>query len=172
MIIDEDEAKKRLNSPLNLINQLKSRSINSSRPSAAMSLFGIGRAKEQKELEPSSPTPEITSPGTAISPTIPIATKPTLDQILENNDSQIKLGLAHDNALALLNKSVELLASKLDDIKADKLPATISAASKVVESIRKERTEALKSGINKEVHYHFYTPQQRDISEFEVIEVQ
>ncbi len=94
-----------------------------------------------------------------------------LDSILENHDSQIKLGLAHDRALDLLNRSVEMLSTKLDDIKADKLPQVVSAASKTVESIRRERSEASKNKGDHDVHYHFYTPEQRRVDSYEVIDV-
>lgn len=98
--------------------------------------------------------------------------QPSVEELIKNSEDQIKLGLAHDNALSLLNKSVEALSAKLDDVKADRLPSVIAAANKVVESIRGERREATKNeNTEKEVHYHFYTPIQRKIEEFEVIEV-
>ena len=64
-----------------------------------------------------------------------------------------------------------MLALKLDEVKADKLPSVITAASKVVESIRRERMELNKSSKGKDVHYHFYNTEQRKISDYEVIEV-
>jgi hypothetical protein len=94
-----------------------------------------------------------------------------LDNILDNTESKIRLGLAHDNALDLLNRSVEMLSAKLDDVRADRLPTVIAAASKTVESIRKERLEASKNEKDQEVHFHFYTPTQKPMSEFEVIDV-
>ena len=94
-----------------------------------------------------------------------------LDEILTDSDSQIKLGLAHDKALDLLTRSVDALASKPDDVKADKLPSTILAASKVVDAIRRERSESVKNNRDRDVHYHFYTPQQKKIADFEVIDV-
>ena len=94
-----------------------------------------------------------------------------LDDILGNSESQIKLGLAHDRALDLLNRSVEMLATKLDDVSPAKLPAVISAASKTVESIRKERSEASKNNKDQSVHFHFYTPEQRKMSDYEIIDV-
>lgn len=163
MIINDSDALVRLNSPLNLINQL--RKTTSSKKNDAMSLFIPPKKEEisfnpfqeresgRKELEKNDERSE------------------TLDNILRDNESQIKLGLAHDNALKLLNDSVSLLSSKLDDVKADKLPSVISAASKTVESIRKERSEANKNNKDREVHYHFYTPQQNKISDYEIIEV-
>lgn len=188
MIIKDSDAEKRLNSPMNLINKLTS----SGSRKAAMSLFGMDRNTqriEKKKKEELLPKIEKTQEQLqeeirvsfnpfekkieelVISQAIPTTPPIVLDQIIENNDSQIKLGLAHDKALDLLNKSVELLAMKLDGVKADKLPATITAASKVVESIRRERNELNKNTKDREVHYHFYTPEQKRISEYEVIEV-
>lgn len=92
--------------------------------------------------------------------------------LLDNSDTQIKLGLAHDNALKLLNESVETLTLKLPNVRADKLPAVITAASKVVESIRKERNEVNKNSKDRDVHFHFYTPTQKKISDYDVIEVE
>ncbi len=194
MIIKDKDAIERLNSPINLINRLRQ----SKTPrSGAMSLFGIGKKEvssaellsgsaitgethpventhiafnpfKTKEEFPQSQTSPETSTTTAL---IPSQTPTTLDNILEDHENQIKLGLAHDRALELLNDSVAMLATKLDDIKADKLPSVISAASKTVESIRKERRENRANDKEREVHYHFYTPQQKKIEQYEIIDV-
>ena len=79
---------------------------------------------------------------------------------------------AHDNALSVLTDAVSELKLRLGEVKADKLPSVITATSKVVESIRRERNEAAKSGKDREVHYHFYVPQQKKLENFEVIDVQ
>lgn len=165
MIISDDAALKRLNSPMNLINKLKNAAT---RVPHAMQLFTGPPASSafnpfariEKSLLPKKPveTPE------------PEAT--TLDTILANSESQIRLGLAHDKALDLLVRSTDMLSLKLEDVSASKLPAVIAAASKTVESIRRERNEASKNNKDREVHYHFYTPEQRSVSEYEVIEVQ
>jgi len=180
MIINNSDVIKRLESPLNLINRLKS----SSSRSDAMNLFGVNRSSSPK-IEAQKPlASEAVKPSfnpfenkvTAIEVSKPQSVttekdEPTIDNIINNHDAQIKLGLAHDNALELLNNSVAMLSTKLDDVKADKLPAVISAASKTVESIRRERNEVSKSGKDREVHYHFYTPQQKSISDYKIIDV-
>lgn len=182
MLIEDEAALQRLNSPMNLINRLRRESGNGNKRKSAMSLFGVGRQEEkiEKEVKTSfnpfqdkSSQPQSPSPSALIPQTLPqsSSSQTTLDNILENHDSQIKLGLAHDNALALLNDSVKALSNKLDEVRADRLPAVISAASKTVESIRKERAEANKNNKDREVHYHFYTPEQKSISEYEVIDV-
>jgi hypothetical protein len=155
MIINNDEAAKRLNSPLNLINRLRETKSNA-KAKAAMAIFIPPKAEAAK---------------LRIEPKLNDET-PILDSILENSEAQINLGLAHDSALKLLTNSISSLATKLDDVKPDKLPAAIMAASKVVESIRRERNEALKNNKDREVHYHFYTPEQKVLTDYEVIEVQ
>ena len=163
MIISNKEAANRLDSPLNLINRLKN-VTNLSKRNDAMQLFtGPRQGSQQFNPFEKPQTPPVE---------VPEKEEPSLDTILENSESQIKLGLSHDRSLDLLVRSVDLLATKLDDVKADRLPSVITAASKVVESIRRERSEASKNNKDREVHYHFYTPEQKKVSDFEVIEVQ
>lgn len=187
MIVNDNDAKARLASPGNLINRLHS-ADNKSSKNSAMSLFGIGRKKEvtsDNGLSVSSAIASISeerkdteikisfnpfqpqAPSAIITP----SESPALDEILEDHEAKIKLGLAHDRSIDLLNRSVEMLSAKLDDIKADKLPAVIAAASKTIDNIRRERNEQTKNGKDKEVHYHFYTPQQNKITDYEVIDV-
>lgn len=190
MIVNDKDAATRLNSPMNLINKLKN--PKSDRKSA-MGLFGIGRQTTEKsvEVEVIKNKVEIIKPNEEIiisfnpfqakeksSSLVPIKSpsqvpqEEKLDNILEDHEAKIKLGLAHDKAIELLNRSVDMLTTKLDDIKADKLPSVISAASKTVESIRRERNESNKNNkADKEVHYHFYTPEQKNVSDYKIIDV-
>lgn len=172
MIINDEAAAKRLNSPLNLINRLAA--AKHSNRNSAMSLFippSSSEKSKNKEVKIFNPFESKTEVPLAILPIPSIETSTTLDTILENNESQIKLGLAHDKALELLHRSVDMLATKLDDVKAEKLPAVVTAARSVIEGIRKERNEATKNSKDREVHYHFYTPSQREIKDYEVIDV-
>lgn len=168
MIVKDSDALARINSPMNLINRM-SQMTNPVRKSA-MSLF----------IRPELSQPLVLPAPTAFNPLTLDKQEETLivtdnqlrlDDISDDHDSKIKLGLAHDKALQLLTDSVSALALKLDDVKADKLPSVIAAASKTVESIRRERNEASKNSKDREVHYHFYTPQQKKITDYEVIEV-
>jgi len=175
MIINDKDAAARLNSPMNLINKL--RNSNGNKKNSAMSLFipppsSIKTFNPFIEKEVSSAICDSSTASVNVGVTHPTEnTSPVLNDILENHESQIKLGLAHDKALDLLNRSVEALSNKLDDVRADKLPSVISAASKTVESIRRERSEAAKNGKDREVHYHFYTPEQKKVADYEVIDV-
>lgn len=178
MIINDSDAIARLNSPMNLINKL---AASKSNRKSAMSLFiPPAPVSPIKTMEP-IPAPAGLAPPVSISQ--PQASSPpqaseaslslslSLDNIINNNESQIKLSLAHDHALELLNTSISALALKLDDVRADKLPQVIAAASKTVESIRRERSESARSAKDREVHYHFYTPQQKSVSDYEIIDV-
>lgn len=186
MIVNDNDAVKRLNSPMNLINRLKDTTSSKSRNSA-MSLFGVGRKPEEvkqetKQVE-STEQKEVLSisfnpfkakeilPSSETTPQEPSSPTPVLENILENHETQIKLGLAHDATLNLLNKSVELLTTKLDDIKADRLPLVVRAAGQVVTDIRKQQIANKETQKEKEVHYHFYTPQQKSVKDYEVIDV-
>lgn len=197
MIISDNEAVARLTSPGNLINKIKSAGSRNS----AMNLFGINRNNvnsnplasqeikaastavildeketiEQEEIKPFfNPFNDkrdflvLTKQEDKLPST---EQNPSVSNLLADSETQIKLGLAHDTALSLLTDSVAMMKIKLDDIKPDKLPAVISAASKVVEGIRRERNEASKNSKGQDVHYHFYTPVSKKISDFEVIEV-
>jgi hypothetical protein len=166
MIIDEISAIKRLESPLNLINRLRQAT---NHKNDAMELF-TGPIQKNKITNPFER--KVQEPLAAPAAEFPEREETTLDTILKDSDSQIKLGLAHDKSLTLLSKAVDLLSAKLDDVSASKLPAAITAASKVVESIRKERFEASRINKDREVHYHFYTPERKKLADFEVIEVQ
>lgn len=174
MILNDKEAATRLDSPMNLINRLKNGlgKDDKSRKNA-MSLFIRSKNEDVKDVKdiipfqrPSEIIPQKTSDA------VPGTKEPVLNDILEDPESQVKLGLAHNTALELLHNSLNALSAKLDDVKADRLPSVIAAASKTVESIRRERAEAFKQGKEREVHYHFYTPQQKSISDYKVIDVE
>lgn len=154
---------------MNLINQLRS---SGSQRKSAMSLFGLHKTNDRVEKIEKTFNPFTESPQPLLAIIPQTEQHPErLDSILENSESQIKLGLAHDRALDLLNRAVDSLAEKLDDVRADRLPSVISAASKTVESIRKERIAAHASGSEREVHFHFYTPEQKKIEQYEIIDV-
>lgn len=168
MLINNKSAEERLNSPMNLINHLKD---SSSPRKNAMSLFIRPASPKKEEAEIKSIPLTIPSFNPFENKISTADAPPVIENLIPNSEEQVKLGLAHDNALKLLNDSVALLAAKLDDVKVDKLPAVIAASSKVVESIRRDRNESAKNGTNKEVHYHFYTPTQKTIADYKVIDV-
>jgi hypothetical protein len=197
MIISTDSADKRLKSSNNLMNRLSElRSVKKS--SHAMDIFtnksnkavptasSIQASQESPEanVEPFARQQDAKSfapfeePTTKKNPTVEglaLAVReqiPRLEDLVSNSTEQVKLGLAHDTALRILQESMEHLHTRLQDVKADKLTQVISVTSKVVEGIRRERIEVKKNqGVDKEVHYHFYTPEQKKIEDYEVIDV-
>lgn len=195
MLIKEKDAIERLASPLNLMNRLRANSSSSQKRNSAMNLFVPQKGEQREEVKESKESRESTSliptpkffdnpfdkAGVESSESTKTAeseessnnqTTPAVENLIENADAQIKLAQAHDLGLETLINAVQVLGTKLDDIKPEKLPSVIAATSKVVESIRKERNEANKSkNGNREVHLHFYTPVQKQESEYEVIEV-
>jgi len=164
MLLSDLEVNKRLNSPFNLINKLNENN-GANRVSAAMSLFGIGKPHSSKNENEQNTQKTETPPHKD-----DLSKVATLDNLIENHESQIKLASVHNKSLDLLTKSLDILSAKVDDIKADKLSAVVATASRVVEGIRKERAEASKNGQGREVHYHFYTPTQSKIEDYEIID--
>jgi hypothetical protein len=180
MLINEKAANARLTSPMNLMNRLNSLS---NPRKTAMSLFIPPKVdvsvvkqqvKEDKILFNPFENKNIALPTQvpASTPSISAPAEPTIDNLIENHDAQVKLGLAHDKALTILNDAMSELSIRLSEVKAEKLPAVITSVSKVVEGIRRERIESKKNDKDKEVHYHFYTPQQKKVSDYEIIDVQ
>lgn len=152
MLIPENEAIKRLTSPDNLLNRLREIS---SKPAMIPSL-PLNQQREPVKVV-------VTEPLNGIAPTI--------DDLVHDADEQIHLSTAHDNAIRVLNGAIRELAIRIPEVKADKLPAVITATSKVVESIRKERNELQKNRKDQSIHFHFYTPQQKALTDYEVIDV-
>jgi hypothetical protein len=176
MLVNDSEAIARLESPLNLMNRL--RSINSSR-NKAMGLFGIGNGKSSEVLPADKRISSFSNPFhresssqvASVTITQDIPNNPEVEQIVNNSEDQIKLALAHDKALKVLDRAIDTLESKIDDIKPEKLASVITATSKVVEGIRKERLEMVKNAGNRSVKITFYTPTPKVLSDYNVVEV-
>lgn len=192
MLINDEEMNKRLNNPLNLLNRMKSGL--SSNKQAAMNLFVPSSEKKEKKEEstPASvvvqtekdrvevafvnPFPKVQEthlvPSSKVTTPLPVDS-PSSDEILDDGDAKIKLALAHDSALDLLTDSISSLKKRVNDgeIKASSLPSVIKSASSVISDIRKERLEREKGNRDIEVHHHFYCPEQKKITEYEVIDV-
>lgn len=179
MLINKDDAEKRLNNPLNLMNRLSTLSRDSKKNSA-MSLFipSIKSPEKQKDSALVSEDKPAFNPFDKPAVIIPEIVQndkadpsPSSGELIDDIDTKIALQTAHDNSIKLVNNAINMLAIKLDSVKADKLPSVIAGASKVVESIRKERAERDKNGKNQDVHLHFYCPEPRSIESYEVVEV-
>jgi len=163
MLIDNSEAEKRLNNPLNLMNRLR---VGISPPKRqALALFTGGADRQETKVEVVIPESKVTTP----LPSVEFDSGSVND-----SDAKIKLAVAHDSALDLLTSSIGVLRKKLgnDEIRVSAIPGIITSASKVISDIRKERLERDKVKGDQNVHYHFYCPNQRKIDEYEVIEVE
>ena len=179
MLVSDKEALERLGSPLNLMNRLSS----ARNKTNSMSVFGINNNHNNKIVRESTPAfnpfqRQVSLENTALIPapsSSPISSpepkQPNLDDLVNNSNSQIKLGLAHDTALEVLVDAVKMMKMKLDDIKPDKLPSVISATGKVVDQIQRQRIDANKGRDSREVHFHFYTPTQKTMEDYNVIDV-
>lgn len=165
MLIKEDEVSKRLNNPLNLINQMKG-GLNKKDKNNAMSLF-IRPASliisEEKQKEKAGDFLNINS--TTADNQI------NSSELIPDSEAKMKLALAHDKALKVMTDAIDAAGLKLDDIRADRLPGVIVAMSKVVGNIRAERIERDKVNKGNDVHLHFYCPEQKKIDSYEVIDV-
>lgn len=176
MLIKEEELNKRLNNPLNLINRMRN-GMNPQRNSA-MSLF-IKPTEEKSSVDIVRVPPvfnPFSNPATADSSALVPSDSESIDtpsseSIVKDMDDKVKLALAHDNALELLNSTLSQMKTKLPEMKASALSSVANSAAKVVESIRKERLAHAAANKDQDVHYHFYCPTQRKIEEYTVIEV-
>jgi len=181
MLIQEEEVLKRLNNPLNLMNRM--RGGLSAPKKEAMDLFT--RSKEVIILES---IPEGVSETTAVSvipfsnpfPKPPTPTKTPFEvdvkteDLIDDSDSKIKLALAHDTALGLLTNGLSRLAKGVESgqIEDKKIPHILATTSKIITDIRKERLEREKNNKgDRNIHYHFYCPEQRKLETYEVIDV-
>lgn len=201
MIVSNDNAESRIHNPMNLMNRMQELRSAKQKQNPAMSLFGVRRSSNNEneivvKTEVKEEVVELKQDNTSIAVVTPVFINPfkklaldtsdrileteekiesdkqlTTDDLISDPDNKIKLASAHNDALDLLNSAVKELKIKLSDVSASKLPGVITAASKVVESIRKERLEIHKSGKDKEVHHHFYMPELKKIEQYEVIDV-
>jgi hypothetical protein len=167
MLVNNQEVEKRLSSPLNLLNRLRGGDRSPER-AKAMSLFGVG-SKKVVEVEADfnpfkSSKGEIEEVSEDNSPN-----PPTVDDLMGAADNKIKLEMVHNSALSVMSAAVSrigILVPTLD--KPEKLADIASKMSKIVGDIKdKNKTR----GEDKQVHLHFYTPNQKAITDYEVVEV-
>lgn len=198
MLINNENAERRLKNPLNLINRERSE-----RKTNAMSLFIRPSVSEEKKtnikienklmVPPRVESEEIvensissslslalekvTHNPTLINPTpAPVESEnipSPIDNLINNADSTIELASAHNKAITLMGKAMGKLEKKLDEdvVPAKMLPSIISGLGKVVTDIRKEQNDRNNRDKNETTIIHFYCPEQRKVNEYEVIDV-
>lgn len=151
MIIPNDKAVERLDSPLNLINRLR---------------------KHETGVDPLDifKTPAV-GPDTESDEDSKVDSAISIDKLIKDADSQIQLASAHDKAVRLMNTVISEMELRVNEVKPEKLPAILTAASKLVTDLRREQLESAKLKNGRDVHLHFYTPVQKTIEQYDVIEV-
>jgi hypothetical protein len=169
MLIKEDEVSKRLNNPLNLINQMKA-GLRNNKKNEAMSLF-IPPTKQALNPFNNLVVTEKAGDRESFNDSSMPADEANSENLIPDSDAKIKLALAHDRALEVMTNAINMAGVKLDDIKPAQLPGVIVAMSKVVGNIRAERAERDKANKGNDVHLHFYCPEQRKIEQYQVIDV-
>ena len=161
----------RLNNPNNLMNRLRNGLTAPVKKTQAMDLF----IKREDSSSVNNSVNPASIPSVQIPATIPLPEESSsfVDDHIDDADAKIKLGAAHNDALDLLSASIASLKGKVTagEVHAKSLPAVIASASRVVSDIRKERLEREKNNKTENVHYHFYTPTQKKIEEYEIIDV-
>lgn len=125
------------------------------------------------QLVPAAITPP--EPPSVYSPTIPDnpdEEDKATTQVLDDLEVKIKRETIQSAALDVLSKSVQALGQKItagEVAKPKDLADIARKMSGIVTDIKKG--EEPKDKDNKTVHLHFYTPERKKLSDFEVIDV-
>lgn len=169
MLVNDNEALERINSKDNLLNRLKSVTTNNAAAKKGLDIFTNRNSNDN--FKPKRDDKDYSAANAGELPATNAPLVPSIDHLIDKPENQIKLAAAHNAALDVMNQAMSHLSEKMDDIRAANLPSVITAASKVVESIRKERAANQANRGNNSVNFHFYTPEQRRMSDYQVIEV-
>lgn len=96
----------------------------------------------------------------------------TTDDILDNVDSKLKIETAHNEALGALVDSVKQIRLSLPTLDNPSKLADIAAKmGRIVDSIRQERVSVNKVNKDSNIVIHLYAPEQKQLEEFETIDV-
>lgn len=139
MLLSEEDVELRLASPLNLINRMKQ--------SAGMDVFvGMHHRKENDS-----------------NPAVVTALPPSIDDLVENVTSKVKLNAVQEQALDLMHDSMGRLKLRMDEIdKPEKFAAVAHQMNNILNSIdeakhergsAKQQVIIYKPVINNENHY-------------------
>src|SRR5687767_1009247 len=109
MLVNDDEIKKRLNNPLNLLNRMRAGLTAPKRN--AMDLF----VKKSETVSLVQSTPALVPSNVPASVSASDIPHPSSDDLIDDADSKIKLATAHDKALELLNNSLIKLNGKIEN---------------------------------------------------------
>lgn len=177
MIVSDKEALGRLSSPNNLMNRLRT---SSSPRSQAMNLFIP--SSRPAPFQPTNPFTNTATNHQSDSPPTELASNPTVltpevvqgissDDILDNSDAKIKLSLAHNKALDVMVRMLDVVGNKIDDVRPASMGSILSALTKTVDNIRRERIKLNEDNKGKNVHFHFYEPARNKIEDYDSLDV-
>lgn len=170
MLISDKEASKRLNSPMNLFNRMRTGSLRShsesNSKSKAMDLFGIGKKNDPFKNAIAAPKEEVT---VIVTPeVIEEKDNDVASQILDV-DTKVKERLIHKTAVNILSKTMSELENKLPELAAPKLADVAVKMSKVIDTINNAKNRDRET--ERPVHLHFYSPEQRKLSDYSEVTV-
>jgi hypothetical protein len=175
MLINEKEAARRLNSPDNLMNRLRSLSTTNRTASTtkAMGLFGIGNKEGLVPTSSILPQSNQSNQSDSEGPQQPVmsqSSSPSLDDLVKNADSKLKIELAHTAALDTLVSTVNRLKDTVPSLESPvKLSQIAMNMSRIMTSLTEKKED--KAEEDKQVHYHFYMPEQNKMDDYKVIDV-
>ena len=173
MLINNSDAERRLTSPNNLINRLRSGKTSSNNGTRAMELFGIASQRPSAGFNPFQ-----TNNSKAIvkqpEPTVAVASEAqpqtTIDELSNELNNKLSLELAHTTALETLVTTVNRLKEAVGAMDSPtKLADVAFKMTRVVEAIAEKKDRTVKK--EEQVHYHFYMPEQNKIESYGVIDV-
>ena len=102
MILEENEALERLESPLNLLNRLR-RELNDGNP--------LNRKSSNTQI---------------------ISIPPTVDKLVEDLEEKLKYGTLKSKAAAIMSSALDELKAKLPEVKTEKLSAIAESMNKII----------------------------------------
>jgi len=140
MLLSTEEANLRLESPENLINRLR-RKI-------------------------SIPDARILPPEDK-SETRMVVLPPSVDDLVDNLDSKLKLSSMQEKAVDIINDSMTLLKERMSEVPTKSLSHVAADMSKIISNIREQRGMQTNN-----IQVMIYAPEVRSEREFEVIDIQ
>lgn len=181
MLINNKSAEERLKSPNNLFNKLRSAASQQGKNRNVMGLFGVGRKEEgelrsgtkevngiklpvfesKSEVKIPEVLPALNQPASGLN-------SPTIDDLVNNPENNIKLEAVHDKALTTLHAAMNEINRRLPEVNKVKDLADIAAKmNKVVTDIRAEKSK--RNDNIESVHLHFYTPERKKLTDYQEV---
>jgi hypothetical protein len=118
MLLEEEELKRRIESPSNLLNRLR--------------LAKLAMPSKPVSLPASLPIIDIVKQSPSVHPALP----PTSDDVVEDLNSKITIGSIKGKAMGIMSSALDELKAKLPEVgKPDKLSKIVADMSKVYDAV-------------------------------------